>query len=262
MESSILKSKDFTSVTGWKESPTVQFAANEVHIWTQPLPNKGEDFLSRLDIDTCILSQDERERVQRKQKQSMHDAQKLVMSRTFLREVLAMYTGQSASDIHIEYGTSGKPYVQSGPQFNLSHTEGCCVLALAAHTELGIDLEHVRPLLRMSAVIRRFMTEEEQCYVLDHQEEEQVTIRRVWQVLTHKEAWIKACGQSLCGQWRNLNTRGEGGDGYPVVEREGQYYHLQSLNVGPNYSATLCTTGKTRPLIRWLKVADDKRSQG
>lgn len=248
------------AVTGWKESAAVHFVANEVHIWTQPLPHKGEDFLSRLDIDTCVLSQDEIERVQRKQKQSMHDAQNLVMSRTFLREVLAMYTGQSASDIYIEYGASGKPYVRCGPQFNLSHTEGCCVLALAAHTELGIDLEYVRPLLRMSAVIRRFLTEDEKCYVLNHREEEQVTIRRVWQVLTQKEAWIKACGQSLSGQWRKLNTMGEGLDGHQVVEREGQHYNFQSLNVGPNYSATLCTTGKTRPLVRWMNVADDKQS--
>ncbi|MGN7415574.1 4'-phosphopantetheinyl transferase family protein [Paenibacillus sp. SAF-068] len=250
------------AITGWKESTAFYFVGHEVHIWTLPLPNKGEDFLSGLDTDTCILSQDERDRVQRKQKQCMHDAQKLVMSRTFLREVLSMYTGQSASDLHIEYGASGKPHVQSGPQFNLSHTEGCCVLALAAHTALGIDLEHVRPLLRMSAVIRRFMTEEEQCYVLDHKEEEQVTIRRVWQVLTQKEAWIKACGLSLCGQWRNLNTMGKGGDGHYVVEREGQHYSLQSLNVGPNYSAALCTPGKTKPRIRWMNVAGDKRSQG
>jgi 4'-phosphopantetheinyl transferase len=257
---SVLKSKDFTAVTGWKESAAVQFAANEVHIWIQPLPHKGEDFLSTLDRKTLVLNQEERERVQRKQKQSVHDAQELAMSRTFLREVLARYRGQAASDILIEYGASGKPYVQSGPQFNLSHTQGCCVLAVAARTELGIDLEYVRPLLRMNAVIQRFLTKEEKCYVLDHGEKEHVTMRRVWQVLTQKEAWIKACGQSLCGQWRKLNTMGEELDEVHGVEREGQYYALQSLNVGPKYTAILCTKGKARPLVRWMNVGNSIQS--
>lgn len=261
MQSECLRTQDFTLDMGFFPSSarSTSFRADEVHIWTCPLPDQEEDSLSTLDMDMFLLSPDEKERVHRKKKTSLLAAHSLAISRTFLRYVLAHYMREKASDILIKYGAAGKPYVKGGPQFNLSHTQGVSVLAVTAHNALGVDVEYVRPLLHMDAIIKRFLTEDERQYVLENRSDEHETRRRLWHVLTRKEAWIKACGQSLCGRWRSLSTWCAKKDDRDVRALEGQQYVLQSLDVGQGYSASLCVTGNRKASVRWMNTTEGIR---
>lgn len=119
-----------------------------------------------------------------------------------------------------------------------------------------MDVEWVRPLLREKAIIQRFLTEEERDHVLEAICSGEDSSSLLWKVLTGKEAWIKASGQSLCGQWRNLNTVQAIRNDEHVLEWAGQNYVLHSLNMGKGYSASLCVTGTERSLVRRMNVAD------
>ncbi|QOS76620.1 4'-phosphopantetheinyl transferase superfamily protein [Paenibacillus sp. JNUCC31] len=121
------------------------------------------------------------------------------------------------------------------------------------NTELGVDVEWMRPLLRQQAIINRFLTLEEQGYVLDSACKGEEHFPLLWEIITRKEAWIKACGQALCGQWRALNTVDERFTKLDLVEHEGRFYKLcKRDNLGLGYNATLCTEGRTESSIRWM----------
>ncbi|MDT9722400.1 4'-phosphopantetheinyl transferase superfamily protein [Paenibacillus sp. ClWae2A] len=233
----------------------------EVHIWTQALPRREDQLQTADAVDSGALTMEEHERMSKISRNSLLKAHCWMISRTFLRRVLAQYMQLQARDILFEYGTGGKPYLVGGPQFSLSHTNGLCVLAIASsNNELGVDVEWVRPLLREQAIIQRFLTEEERDYVLEAVCSGEDSSFLLWKFLTGKEAWIKASGQSLCGQWRNLNMVQAIKNHEHLLEWAGQKYVLQSLKMGKSYSASLCVTGREMPLIRWMNVDNHMRS--
>ncbi|MDK8193021.1 4'-phosphopantetheinyl transferase superfamily protein [Paenibacillus sp. UMB7766-LJ446] len=225
----------------------------EIHLWKQALPISEDQVQLAVMMDQTMLTSEEQQRVSRIGKSSLLKAQGWMSSRLFLRSVLAQYMQLQARDIQFNYGISGKPYVQGGPRFSLSHTKGLCVLAvMSSVAELGVDVEWVRPLLRQQAIINRFLTAEEQGYILNGVRKGQERSRMLWEMLTRKEAWIKASGQALCGQWRTLNTMGKHFAEKSLVEREGRSFMLRELEVGRGYIAALCLEGEIDPSIRWM----------
>ncbi|MFE6077571.1 4'-phosphopantetheinyl transferase family protein [Paenibacillus sp. NPDC057886] len=225
----------------------------EIHLWKQALPISEDQVQSAVTIAQATLAPEEQQRMSRIGKSSLLEAHCWMTSRLFLRSVLAQYMQLQACDIQFNYGISGKPYVQGGPRFSLSHTKGLCVLAATSSSaELGVDVEWMRPLLRQQAIINRFLTVEEQGYILNGVQKGQERSRLLWEMLTRKEAWIKASGQALCGQWRMLNTVDEHSAEMNLVEREGRSYMLRELDVGSGYIAALCLEGKVQASIRWM----------
>lgn len=237
--------------------PAVQ-QPDEVHIWIQELPISEAQLHETDFVCSKVLSLDEHTRMERMKTNSPLGAYCWMQSRIFLRKVLAAYMQSDARDIALQYGTAGKPYVLSGPQFSLSHTRGRCILAVTWNSNpIGIDMELVRPLLRQEAIVRRFLTEAEREYFMEGplSEDESSPYGSsllLWKFLTGKEAWIKAAGQSLCGQWRELDTALAVRNDQHVLERNGQNYVLQSLNMGSNYVISLCVSGRTRLSVRWM----------
>ncbi|UPK44484.1 4'-phosphopantetheinyl transferase family protein [Paenibacillus pabuli] len=228
----------------------------EIHLWKQALPISEDQIQSAVTITQAALAPEEQQRMARIGKVSLLEAYGWMSSRLFLRSVLAQYMQLHAQDIQFNYGISGKPYVQGGPRFSLSHTRGLCVLAVTSSiAELGVDVEWMRPLLRQQAIIDRFLTVEEQGYILNGVRKGQEPSRLLWEMLTRKEAWIKASGQALCGQWRTLNTVDESLAKANQVEREKHPYMLCDLDVGTGYIAALSLEGKMKPSIRWMSLS-------
>ena len=120
----------------------------EVHIWTQTLPIREDQLQTAAAMESDAMTSEEHERMVRISRTSRLQAHCWMISRVFLRRVLAQYMQLQARDIRFEYGTSGKPYLVGGPQFSLSHTNGLCVLAVTStNNELGVDVEWVRPII-------------------------------------------------------------------------------------------------------------------
>lgn len=89
-----------------------------------------------------------------------------------------------SSDDEIKYNEHGKPYLEHGAHFSISHSGNIAVLAVS-EDEIGVDTEKLRP--PEKAVIRRCFTEEE----AERAQASAESFTRLW---TEKEAVLKLLG--------------------------------------------------------------------
>jgi 4'-phosphopantetheinyl transferase len=89
-------------------------------------------------------------------------ARRWVASRWALRRVLCRYLDMPAAEIELELGGHGKPRLRNsnGLEFNLSHSEGLAVVAVAERP-VGIDVEAIRPGRDTLTLVERILPAEE-----------------------------------------------------------------------------------------------------
>jgi len=123
-----------------------------------------------------------------------------VVARGLLRTRLALYTGVEAREWSFAPGRWGRPEITapegfSWLRFNLSHTRGRVVCALARDAEVGVDVENTRRGGRLLDVAHRYFApaEVEELFRLPESER----LPRFFDYWTLKEAYIKARGMGL-----------------------------------------------------------------
>lgn len=98
-------------------------------------------------------------------------------------------------------GSGGKPFVPGDPDFhfNISHSGGYLALCTSRQSEVGIDLQEIRPLSAgLEKITRRFYSPSEYAYLqkITDPAEKELTFFRLWSV---KEAYLKYKGTGLRG---------------------------------------------------------------
>ena len=136
----------------------VKSEAGVVHVILVPTELSGDGItLEQLEN---VLSPAERERIARLR--DMDKRMNAVISRGVLRHILGTLLMAAPEAISIQTGEQGKPFLAGTPvHFNVAHTEGMVVVAVAADQELGVDIEYVRDDLNCEAVARTFFTTRE-----------------------------------------------------------------------------------------------------
>jgi 4'-phosphopantetheinyl transferase len=166
---------------------------SDLHLWVFDLAT-----VPSLQAQAC-LSDAELERAQRFVFD--RDRRRFLVAHVALRRLLADYTGVAPECLRIVAGREGKPRLD-GPYevaFNLSHSEdrACVVVGSghAAHDEIGVDIEMLRPIADLRAVARSCFTPAE-CMDLERVDPTQLdaAFLRIW---TRKEACLKAVGSGL-----------------------------------------------------------------
>lgn len=158
---------------------------SKLHVWsldlTKPLP-------------LTILSPDEEERASRMKNALAQQC--FLNTRTALRCVLAAYLGCFAKEIVFDYNPSGKPFIEGNPySFNLSHSKDLALIGISTVEAIGIDLEYLKPLSTMTAIVRRFFSDSEKEQFLSLPDKEGLLF--FYQAWTKKEALAKAKGLSI-----------------------------------------------------------------
>lgn len=144
------------------------------------------------------LSGDERARMNK-----FHAAQHrhaYLVGHALLRGALARELDCDPASLEFEMNPYGKPALAMPSlhpklEFNLSHTDGLCVLAMSWHSRLGCDVESLKRRGLDVEIARKFFTPEESEEIATHPPEHQ--IYRLLSYWTLKEAYIKAEGQGL-----------------------------------------------------------------
>jgi 4'-phosphopantetheinyl transferase len=82
-------------------------------------------------------------------------------ARRALREILGAYLGERADVVTLTAGRAGKPELAASPpplSFNLSKSGGLAVVAVAAgDTEVGVDIERLRPRRDLTRLAERWL---------------------------------------------------------------------------------------------------------
>ncbi|MEM9218639.1 MAG: 4'-phosphopantetheinyl transferase superfamily protein [Cyanobacteria bacterium P01_F01_bin.150] len=184
--------------------------ADEVHIWRSPLET-SPTLLAQLH---AYLSEDEQARAARFRFD--HHRHYFIVGRGILRVLLGQYMHQHPQNIVFEYGDRGKPQLAdstvrdqdfrsqgsqrtlgSGLEFNVSHSGGVALYAIALDRRVGIDLEKLRPMADAAQLAQRFFTEQEyQQLLAQPTDQQELAFFRGW---TRKEAYLKATGEGLGG---------------------------------------------------------------
>jgi 4'-phosphopantetheinyl transferase len=108
-------------------------------------PARTETLLSR---HVGWLSAVERQQLDGQRHAAIHAT--MALGRLLLRRCLAAATGRSEADHEIEAGPTGKPRLRGGGvEFNLSHAGDLVAVAIAPHP-VGIDLEAIETLPRVT----------------------------------------------------------------------------------------------------------------
>ncbi|MGA2639562.1 MAG: 4'-phosphopantetheinyl transferase superfamily protein [Spirochaetia bacterium] len=162
-----------------------------LHIWraSLDLPAAARGRLER------VLSTSEREQCSRFVRPG--DRARCAEARASLRVVLAQYTGEDPRVLPITVEASGKPSLDrsAGIQFNISHTRDFALIAVTRGLRVGIDIERVREVRDMEAILDGFFSEQEKAHLRSRAAEER--IRTFFLLWTRREAAAKAVGLGL-----------------------------------------------------------------
>ena len=175
--------------------PAPYLADREVHVWAVLLDAPAE-------VESHCwnwLSPTEQERVRRLSFE--HDRRHFVVAHGWLRHILARYCSQDPCHVPIINASGGKPQLSHemlrscDVRFNLTHSNGRALLALARGFEVGVDLEEMRQAVQHLKLSERFFSRTEWETIKSCSEDRQREMFfRYW---VGKESVMKAHGTGL-----------------------------------------------------------------
>jgi 4'-phosphopantetheinyl transferase len=171
-----------------------QLSGNEIHVWATTLAVEPA-VIEKL---ASSLSPEEKERASRfKFEQLRH---RYTAGRGALRMILAHYLGRNAAALRFDYLGNGKPvlaetFATAGIHFNLAHTGDLALIAVTRISQIGVDVEYVRPIKNADDLVARFFSKKEDAsFQKVSTEQKPVAFFNLW---TRKEALLKATGEGI-----------------------------------------------------------------
>jgi 4'-phosphopantetheinyl transferase len=198
-----------------------------VHLWWAPLdlPASSSMRLAR------HLSPEERLRAATFR--HTRDRNRFVAARGWLRQLLGEQLDCSPGLVPITVGATGKPAVRdSDLQFSVATSGEMALYATSRGTEVGVDVEAIKPTTNVDDLARRFFSEAEQR-----------TLRRMSpakrlpaavQAWTCKEAYVKATGAGLDDDVILVDSWNASGE--PAIV---DGWSVRQVEVAPGYAAAV-----------------------
>jgi len=225
-----------------------------VHVWLADLGQPA----SRVDTLSRLLSPDESRRA--KGFYFKHHRQAFAVARGLLRTILASCTGAHPRDLNFAYSPHGKPYlpVAHGDcdiRFNLSHSHGLALYAVARGREVGVDIEYCRPRVAFMEIAEHFFSPLE--IKTFRRLPEHLRREAFFNCWTRKEAFIKAVGKGLSFPLDGFDvslTPGEPAVLHGVRDggRQAPRWALRELQPAPGYVGAVAAEGQNWQPTCWL----------
>ena len=119
-----------------------------------------------------------------------------IISQGILRFLISGYLNIDISEIQMQKHAKGKPYVSNdlALYFNISNSGKKCVFCFSRDSEVGIDLEMIRPLPDLEQMIEKNFTKKEVAYISKIENEK---LNRFFLFWTIKESYLKAIGEGM-----------------------------------------------------------------
>jgi len=140
--------------------------------------------------------------------------------------------------------------------FNLTHSGGLALFAVACGTQVGIDLEEIRPDFVRDKLAERFFSRAEVAQLTSLPREMQT--QGFFSCWTRKEAFLKAKGVGLSQALDQFSVSVHPHEPTRLLETkwdhdEASRWSIETLDLGPRFVAAVVTEGAPRRNV-WRKV--------
>ncbi len=235
-----------TPCASWLPAPKKCFLAhNEIHVWRAAIDLKP----AHVDQLAQCLAPDEQARAGRFYFQK--DRARYVAARGLLRVILAHYLGFEPNQLLFCYNPYGKPALASPATdvklcFNLTHSHGLALFAIARGREVGVDVERLEPDRAQQTIAERFFSPAEVKALRSLPPSLQpAAFFHCW---TRKEAYIKARGKGLSIPLDQFDVSVAPGQPAALLQTHGDAegvfrWSLRDLPAGPGYVAAIAAEG-------------------
>jgi 4'-phosphopantetheinyl transferase len=224
---------------------------NAVHLWRAALDVTN----AQLESFLGMLGKAETERAERFKNET--DLKRYLVCHGILRSILGRYLKLPPHRVEYSYGYDGKPRARSHNggliSFNMSHSRGMALFAIAGGPMVGVDLEFIQPVDGLKDITTRFFAADEISILLGSNNEirEEVFYRH-W---TLKEAYIKALGEGMqcpLDKFSVLPCLQGNSECARIVDRGGGHgeWTLRTVIPGPGYIGALAFEGGELILTR------------
>ena len=228
--------------------------SDDVHVWKVDLD--VADW--RKSLDAGLLSADEHRRARSFALE--HDRRRFVVCRVALRAILGAYLHARPLELSFQTGPHGKPHLSCGLsgapiQFNVSHSHELALVAVSRERELGVDVEHLRPLDDIDDIIAHYFAPVERLAI--GQVASPVRLLTFYRHWTVKEAYHKACGIGLSNAL-GIDVSGVWGESRCLPPAIGTRYEgwwaARILEPAPSYVGALVVSRGDRATGRMMNV--------
>jgi 4'-phosphopantetheinyl transferase len=226
---------------------------SRVHVWRVSLDRQPEAIAEA----RAVLSADERARASRFFFE--RDRDRFVAGRAALRGILGRYLGVPPDRVELCPGHRGKPALAAhhgatALRFNLAHSDGLALCAVASGRDVGVDLERLRADFATDAVAEHFFSRAEILTLRTLSGERR--IRAFFDCWTRKEAYIKARGDGLWLPLDRFEVSLAPGDPPALLATHDEpaevaRWALREVDAGPGFAAALAVEGRGWRLERW-----------
>jgi 4'-phosphopantetheinyl transferase len=177
-----------------------------------------------------------------------------------LRQILATYLGAQPAEIQYSLGKHGKPEIsfpRTSLRFNLSHSGELAAVGIAT-CDIGVDVEHMRPIPEMMSLARSFFSLKEILELERLPECERAgAFYRIW---TRKEAHVKCVGEGLSVPLDSFCVSSDQEARFVELGRSAQAaskWQLHGYDPKPGYTGAVAYAGVRRKLqvFDWASMA-------
>ncbi len=232
----------------WTEPPAEPVAGKgTVHIWFR-------DFQGVTDFGRAIesLSADERARAGR----FSNEESRLTYlgSHIFLRHILAKYLRTEPTLVRFDVDRNGKPRVINpaipGLEFNLSHSHLAAACAITVAARIGIDLEHIDPLLCDETTADQVLSPSEMHQLANFKTQDRCdAFFRGW---TRKEAYAKCLGLGMSAALKIVDL------GFADSDATLEGFAVSTFTCPNHYVASVAVEGKPAVMKFWDLTTRDR----
>ncbi|MEO8150319.1 MAG: 4'-phosphopantetheinyl transferase superfamily protein [Bacteroidia bacterium] len=254
MQTFNLHTVDLNQVNWLQQDYNFSLSAADVHVWIIEVDN--EDVL--FDKLKDILNADEIERMLRFKKKD--DQLRFAYAHACLRILCSRYLGQPAAAINFTETINKKPCIEicfGNLFFNLSHSGRKILIAFGTESEVGVDIEQMRPDFKIEEFMERNYSANEINSIINVDRDEQLNL--FFKYWSRKEAWLKATGIGIFSDLVNVDTALQKNEVYtdqyiPGNLKDDFYIHSFAIE---DYRASIVLNNKTERL-HFLKFDFDQ----
>jgi len=230
-------------------------ASNEVHVWSAWLdiwPETRARLYATLAVD---------ERIRSARYRFPRDRDRFIAAHGVLRELLGRYLQTAPDRIRFVRDRFGKPHLGATYggrlRFSLSHSAGLALIAIAAESDVGVDVEVLGAHSDYPELARQFFSAAEIAQLSAHPDHRYAeAFLGCW---TKKEAYVKARGRGLAIPLSSFTVplggdRAEGPQDARVTSNDidpSMPWTVQTLRPAPGYIGALAVAGTGWRLSRW-----------